>query len=181
MPSNIKSHTEATPQSRTLSQRTAQLGTINTGKPAEQELYEALKSILDEDDYEIISQPKDLLHIFGTYGLKPDIKIRNKHTGKIFYLETKYQGPRVNAEERATKLFTHRFVEFFSVVTGMPYHAYAIIFMGNLATDTRYTSKFPYFYDKNEYCCWKGLDDIYTLQDFIKNQVIKYNHIDCTD
>lgn len=38
--------------------------------------------------------------------------------------------------------------------TGMPYHAYRLIFTGALATDARYTDKFQYLYDADEYLCW---------------------------
>lgn len=134
--------------------------------------------MLPADDWEVTLQPDELLHVFGTYGLRPDAKIRNRHTDKVFYFETKFQGPRGNAEERAAKLFTRRFVEFFKVVTGMPYHAYAVVFMGNLATDKRYTNKFPYLYYSDEYCCWQGKSNIYTLQDFVWNRVIRKNRME---
>lgn len=118
-----------------LSNRTIQPGTTNTGTDSETSLYAELIKFLPEDHWEVCDHPQELTKIFGTYGIVPDASIRNKKTGRIMYFETKYQGPKGNAEERAGKLFTHHFVNYLKSITGMPYHAYRLIMTGSLATD----------------------------------------------
>lgn len=161
-----------------LSERTIQPGTDNTGIPSENDLCQCLRKILLQDEWVVTEQPDDLLHIFGRYGLRPDAKIENTRTHKVLYLEVKYQGPRGNAEERAGKLFTHHFVEWCKTVTRMPYHAYAIIFTGNLATDRRYVEKFKFFYDEDEYLCWDG--NANTLETFIRH-IIEQDAMDALE
>jgi hypothetical protein len=159
---------DANGMSSVLSSRAVQPGTINTGRPHELDVFIAMADALDIDCHcanthvlenaiwQVTYQPSELRHCFGKYGLMPDIRLLNKQTNRVMYFEVKFQGHHGNAEERAGKLFTHHFVDWFMGKTGMPYHAYRLIFTGALATDAKYTDKFQYLYDSDEYLCWDG-------------------------
>lgn len=150
-----------------LSARAKQPGHDRTFRTAETNFVEALESILDLNEWEVVDQPKDLRKIIGgRYGVQPEASIRYRPTGKIMYFEVKKQGDAGNADERAAKHHTVQFYKELHDVTGLPYHPFITIMCESLATNERYTLKHPFFYEEDHYFCWVGYD-LDLMADFI--------------
>lgn len=146
--------------SRRLALRERQPGHDQTYRRSERDFITALIELLDERTYEIVDHPTDLLKVFRSatggrdLGIRPEASIRNRETGRVMYFEVKKQGPRGNAEERACKHHTVRFSALMREVAGVPYHPFSTIFCESLATDPRYTTKFPFLFEELHYFPW---------------------------
>lgn len=150
-----------------LSARAKQPGNDRTFRRSETDFVSALRQVLNGDEWEIAEQPSDLSRILGGhYGVRPDAMIRYRSTGRPMYFEVKKQGPGGNAEERAYKNHTVRFYEVLHEFLGLDYHPYVTVMCQDLATLPRYTTKFPYFMEKDHYFCWVDYD-VDLLADFI--------------
>jgi hypothetical protein len=171
--------------SRQLSARARQPGHDRTFVESETNFVAALQKILDADRYVITSQPTDLLKIFRSeetareLGLRPEASVRNRSTGRVMYFEVKKQGEAGNAEERAYKHHTFQFYKTLGGFTGMPYHPYCTIFCESLATNPRYTTKFPYLIEPDHYFLWVDYE-LERLRAFIVG-VICANFLDVSD
>lgn len=153
--------------SKKLSARARQPGHDRTFRTSENNFVEALKNILDSTEWDIEDHPTDLRKIFGgRFGIVPEASITYKPNGRKMYFEVKKQGPRGNAEERAFKHHTVQFYKELKKVSGLDYHPYVTILCESLATDDRYTLKYPYFFEKNHYFCWVDYD-LDALADFL--------------
>lgn len=158
--------------SRRLSLRAKAPGSDRTFEASEKNFVAALRKILPPAKYRIVDHPKDLSHIFSAPGLgqplgiRPEASIENIATGRKMYFEVKKQNDSGNAEERAAKHHTVQFQRSLKEITGYSYHAYCTIFCDALATNYRYTSKFPYFYEEGHYLLWVDYDPK-ILEDFI--------------
>lgn len=148
-----------------LSARAKQPGDDRTFLEAETNFIDHARRALDADRYEVIPNPKDLRGIFARIGdgkhlgLSPEAAIINRATGRRFFVEVKKQGPAGNAEERACK---HHTVEFYKTLAAIypdyGFHPYVTVMCESLATDTRYTSKFVYLFEPDQYILWPGYD-----------------------
>ncbi len=150
--------------SKKLSEREKQPGHDRTFRKSEVAFIETATRCLDPEIYEVVANPKDLRECFarkddgGRLGLDPEASITNKFTGSKFFVEVKNQGPRGNAEERACKLHTVQFYKLMKEMYGYDYHPYITVCCGNLATDRRYTEKFKYLFEPDNYFLWVDLD-----------------------
>lgn len=142
-----------------LSARARQPGHDMTFRDSEANFVRALKDILDESEWLIEEKPRGLAKMLGgRYGILPEASITFKATERIMYFEVKKQGPTGNADERASKHHTVQFYKELQKVTGLDYHAYATVFCESLATLPQYTTKQPYFFEKDHYFRWKDYD-----------------------
>ena len=150
--------------SEKLSGRTKQPGHDQTFRVSEANFMEAARSCLDLSRYRVEEQPRDLARIFvdpngeSALGVQPEAVVESLTTNRRFYVEVKKQGPRGNAEERACKHHTVRFVRHLHDLYGYDYHPYVTVFCENLATDRRYTLKFRYLFEPDNYFLWVGYD-----------------------
>lgn len=159
--------------SRRLSQRAKQPGHDRTFVASETNFVQALRSIVPNDQYDIVEKPRDLRNLFGEFGVEPEALIRNVKTGKVMYFEVKKQGSAGNAEERAMKHHTVEFYRTLKARTGADYHAYCTIFCESLATLPRYTTKFRYLIEEGHYFLWKDYD-VQLLKEFIRDNVLPH-------
>jgi hypothetical protein len=143
-----------------LSQRSKQPGHDLTYRVSEANAVEAAKQCLSEADYIIEAKPTDLSDLFAdptggrTLGLRPELKIESRKTGRKLFIEVKKQGDHGNAEERAMKHHTLQFRKTLHARYGYPYHPYVTIFCEALAVNPRYTTKFPYMIEPDHYFLW---------------------------
>lgn len=157
-----------------LSARTRQPGHDRTFRESETTFIAALGELLDPAVWKVDDHPRDLARMIdGRYGVIPEASIRHRETGRVFYFEVKKQGPSGNAEERACKHHTIEFYRRLAAHTGMPYHCFATIMCGNLASDPRYTVKHPYFFEADNYFCWQGYD-LDSLADYLDMLIERY-------
>jgi len=142
--------------SKKLSAREKQPGHDRTFEVSEANFYEALCEILpDTKSFSVVDHPRDLLDIFGGhYGVRPEASIEYLPTGNKMYFEVKKQGDRGNAEERACKHHTVQFYKTLAARTGFSYHAYSTVMCESLATNPRYTTKSPYYFEADHYLEW---------------------------
>jgi hypothetical protein len=150
--------------SEKLSRRTKQPGHDQTFRASEANFMEVARRCLDPSRYRVEEQPRDLAHIFddqsgeSVLGVQPEAVVESLTTKRRFFVEVKKQGPRGNAEERACKHHTVRFVQHLHDLYGYDYHPYVTVFCENLATDRRYTLKFRYLFEPDNYFLWVGYD-----------------------
>jgi hypothetical protein len=150
--------------SQKLSARLRQPGHDRTFRESEENFIRAARECLDPEVYDVIPNPDDLIKIFRgvegarDLGVRPEAAIINKRTGRRFFVEVKKQGARGNAEERAAKHHTVQFYETLKSAFGYDFHPYVTIFCQDLATDARYTTKFPYLYEPDHYLLWVDYD-----------------------
>lgn len=149
--------------SERLSARIQQPGHDRTFLTSEKTFIETAKLCLPQDEYIVDAQPRDLKSIFSReeerdLGVKPEAKIESLRTGKKFFVEVKKQGPRGNAEERAFKHHTVQFYKTMHEVYGYDFHPYVTIFCESLAELPRYTRKFVYLCEPDQYFLWRGYD-----------------------
>lgn len=145
-----------------LRARTRQPGHDQSWRPSEAVTATAMKLLLGPR-YLVETKPKDLRDFYGHHdgralGLEPEAKITDLRTGRFMYVEVKRQGPSGNAEERAYRHHTSVFERELKQRTTMPYHAYVTVFCDDLASMTRYTSKYPYHIQTGWYLCWVSYD-----------------------
>lgn len=141
--------------SRRLRERLKQPGHDRTFVESEANFIEALKRILEPDEFRITEKPRDLTKIFGgRFGVVPEASITYLPTGRKMYFEVKKQGKAGNADERACKHHTVQFYKTLANHTGYDYHAYATIFCESLATLDRYTLKHRYIFEPDHYFLW---------------------------
>jgi hypothetical protein len=149
--------------SERLSARTRQPGHDRTFLTSEGNFITVASQCLDGTEYIVEPTPKDLKDIFSeegerALGVKPEAKIESQRTGKKFFVEIKKQGPSGNAEERAYKHHTVQFYKTMKAAYGYDYHPYVTVFCENLAEDPRYTRKYMYLCEPDQYFLWKGYD-----------------------
>lgn len=150
-----------------LSARARQPGHDRTFETSEANFVDALRTLLDESEWVVTPKPKSLRKIIaGRYGVEPEASITYKPTGRTMYFEVKKQGPAGNADERACKHHTVQFYKEMHNLTGYDYHPYVTIMCESLATDARYVTKHPFYFEKDHYFCWVGYD-LDLLADFI--------------
>ena len=138
-----------------LSARIKQPGHDRTFTTSETNFVAALRQILPERDWAVEDHPRDLAKMIdGRYGVVPEAGIRLLENDRVWYFEVKKQGPAGNADERACKHHTVEFYKRLAAWTGMPYHAFSTIMCENLATDDRYTTKHPYYFEADHYFNW---------------------------
>jgi hypothetical protein len=159
-----------------LAARAKQPGHDRTFVTSETNFSAAVRAILPADTYEVIDKPVGLANIFASteglrdLGITPEVSIKNLQTGRVMYFEVKKQGPGGNAEERAMKHHTVQFYKTLAEFTRMPYHAYCTVFCESLATDRRYTQKFPYLIERGHYFLWVDYDQE-LLRRFIVDEI----------
>lgn len=156
--------------SRKLSAREKQPGHDRTFEASEANFVDALRSLVDPAEFEVVSKPHDLLSILDGYGIQPEAVLRHRVTKRAMYFEVKKQGDRGNADERAAKHHTVAFYRLLSKVTKLPYHAYCTIFCESLATLDRYVRKVPFFFEEGQYLLWEDYDKK-ILKDFLDKHV----------
>lgn len=146
--------------SKQLSQRARQPGHDKTFKKSEENFIVAALECLDEDEFLVINQPSDLSSLFVTpgdsrnLGVRPEAKIESRLTGRKFFVEVKKQGPHGNAEERAMKHHTVQFYKELNKLYGYDYHPFVTVFCESLSTLPRYTVKFEYLIEPENYFLW---------------------------
>ena len=146
-----------------LSARSKQPGHDRTFLKSELNFIEAARACLPEDEYIVIPNPTDLKRVFSTemesaLGVNPEAKIESRKTGRKFFVEVKKQGPAGNAEERAAKHHTVQFYKTLNNIYGYDYHPYVTVMCESLATLPRYTRKFVFLYEPDQYFLWEGYD-----------------------
>jgi len=151
--------------SKKLSARTKQPGHDQTYRASEERFSAVLRRLLSSQRYIIVDKPRDLADLFPkvgspgeTYGIVPEVSVTSTATGKKMYFEVKKQGPRGNADERACKHHTVAFYRTLQGRFGYPYHPFVTIFCESLATDVRYVSKHPFYFERAQYLCWVDYD-----------------------
>lgn len=145
-----------------LSERLKQPGHDRTFLKSERDFVKAAKLIL-EPAFVVTPNPPDLKRIFHSdaresLGINPEASIMSPRTKRLFFVEVKKQGPAGNAEERAAKHHTVQFYNTLANTYGYKYHPYVTVFCDSLATMSRYTTKFPYLYEPNQYFLWVDYD-----------------------
>lgn len=165
----VKMEAQLGMDSASLSARAKQPGNDRSFRRSETSFVSALRQILAPDEWVVAEQPGDLRHVLGGhYGVLPDAMIRFRATGRPMYFEVKKQGRQGNAEERAYKHHTVRFYEVLHQALGLDYHPYVTVMCDALATEVRYTTKFPYLMEEDHYFCWVDYD-VDLLADFISH------------
>lgn len=150
-----------------LSARAKQPGHDRSFAAAESNFINALRKILDEEEWDIVDHPRDLSKIIaGRYGVVPEASITHRGTGRTMYFEVKKQGPAGNADERAAKHHTVQFYREIANLKGYNYHPFVTVMCESLATHERYTTKHPFYFEENHYFCWVDYD-LDLLADFI--------------
>lgn len=146
-----------------LKKRKRQPGHDTSYRKSESKFSRAAKASLDGHKYRIVDKPKDLLQLFTDgnprpLGLRPELSIENIKTGRKLFIEVKKQGPKGNADERAMKHHTKKFYDLMFRKYHYKYHPFVTVFCENLARDRRYTLKFGYLIEPDNYFLWKDYD-----------------------
>lgn len=162
--------------SEKLSNRQKQPGHDQTYKESEGNFIMMARRILDAATYDIEEQPRELRDLFTlalcddqVLGIRPEAVIINRETQRRIFFEVKKQGPRGNAEERACKHHTVAFYRTLHDRFGYDYHPFVTIFCEDLATNPRYTRKFPFYFEPNHYLLWEDYDPE-LLEAFLKER-----------
>jgi hypothetical protein len=158
--------------SKKLSAREKQPGDDRTFTKSEANFIDALRTILNPAEYEIIDKPSELRKMFsGEYGIVPEASIRNRKTKRVMYFEVKKQGDAGNADERACKHHTVQFQKTLRAHLNVDYHAFCTIMCESLATNPRYTKKHAFFFEASKHFLWidYGID---SLRSFLENEVL---------
>ena len=160
--------------SRKLSARARQPGHDQSFRASEQSFVATLRGIFPGGSHRVVDHPRDLASMLGgRYGVIPEASLEYVPTGRRMYFEVKKQGPRGNAEERACKHHTVQFYKSLRDHTGLDYHAFATIMCDSLATDPRYTTKHPFFFEPDHYFNWVDYE-IAPLAEYLRRISAKY-------
>lgn len=165
--------------SEKLSARAKQPGHDQTFLRAEQAFLAAASDCLDPARYRVTEKPRDLLDLFPAelpnqrnLGVQPEASIRSLETGRQFFVEVKKQGTQGNAEERAYKHHTVQFYETLRQRFNYHYHPFVTVFCDALSYHPRYTRKFVYLLESNQYFLW---------QDYDKNRLCEFLQKRCQE
>lgn len=152
--------------SKRLSRRIKQPGHDQSFMFSEQQFSACLRSFLDPKEFEVEDKPRDLSSLFPRvgggrpFGVVPEASIVGVGSRRKLFFEVKKQGPSGNADERACKHHTVQFYKILHDKYGYNYHPFFTVFCQDLAVGVRYTSKHPYFFEKNQYFCWVNYDPL---------------------
>ncbi len=112
--------------------------------------------------WDVVEKPTELRDLFPArddgerdLGIEPEAAIVSPRTGRRFFVEVKKQGDSGNAEERAAKHHTVAFQRLLHERYGYAYHPFVTVFCEALATNPRYTRKFPYYFEDGQYLLWR--------------------------
>lgn len=151
--------------SKRLSERAKQPGHDRTFLSSESQFIEAARDCLDPIRYRVEDHPRDLASIFPSasptergLGVVPEASVTSLTTGKKFFVEVKKQGSQGNAEERAMKHHTVQFYKTLHDKYGYPFHPFVTVFCDQLAVLPRYTRKFAYLLEPEQYFLWEDYD-----------------------
>jgi hypothetical protein len=134
-------------RSEILANRSSQPGDSLIWRRPEEEVFNVLQKVFA--DNEITNHPT-IKNLFGSKSLQPDFKITNKESGRHFYVEVKYQGPRGNAHERLYKHYCPGVAESYLSKCGSTFKIITIC-TGHLAVLPKYI---------DEIRCIVGLDNM---------------------
>lgn len=165
-----------TRQAERLSARLRQPGHDQSWRASEHAVEDLCRRLLPER-FEIVAQLRDLADFYRRgprpLGLRPELKITSRWTGRFVYVEVKRQGPRGNAEERVYKHHSVGFVDAVAARFGLDYHPFVAIFCDALATEEHYTAKFAVHLRPGSYLCWAG-EDPALLAAFLHHLVVDF-------
>jgi hypothetical protein len=141
-----------------------------------------LVQAVDPKRFRVVDKPRDLAGMFGdptkpqqrALGVVPEASLTYRSNGRGLYFEVKKQGPRGNAEERACKHHTVEFQKRLKAFLKIDYHPFITIMCENLATDSRYTIKHPFFFEPDHFFCWCAYDSTSDLCAFLDRVAHKY-------
>lgn len=160
--------------SKKLSARLKQPGHDRTFRASETNFIRALDTILPSDTWKVVDHPRELAKIIDDrYGIVPEASIEYLPTGRKIYFEVKKQGPAGNADERACKHHTVQFYVTMREHTGYEYHPFVTVMCESLASNHRYTTKHPAYFEPDHYFCWVDYD-LDSLAEFIEDLAAKW-------
>lgn len=172
--------------SHKLSKRTKQPGHDQTYRTSEGKFSAMLREALNPNLFEVTDKPADLRKMLPSitddgagksYGVVPEVSVTCKATKRKLYFEVKKQAEGGNADERACKHHTVQFQKQLRKFTGFQYHAFITIMCEALATMPKYVAKHPYFFEPDNYFCWKDYADTALLVTFLE-RVIRLTIVD---
>lgn len=160
-----------------LSERGIQPGTENTGIGSENDFEGVVRTWMETRigegyDLEYVPQARELLKIFGDYGVKPEgmLMLERRY---VWFFEVKYQKGGGNAQERVYRLFTPGFQNALAdlVKENWEYdehrHPYSAVFTGSLAVRDKYLQEFETCLAPDSYIVWDDLGNPYPVYDYL--------------
>lgn len=145
-----------------LKARSKAPGDDRTFAVSEANWLKALKVLVDDERYEVTSQPSDLKNLFGLnpdtgnpLGVVAETLIRDRTGPNRIYHEVKKQGAGGNAHERSYKHYTPGFTKLISDrFPELGYHPWATVWCERLGDMGRYTVQGRALIGQNNLVLW---------------------------
>jgi len=106
-------------------------------------------------------------------GCIPDLKIRSKLTGKVYFIECKRQNDSGNAHERCAKYATPSIIELIQKrIGGVSYHPVGYVFTGDMIKKRKYILELQatFGFARNHLLLWNGSSQ--TLLEWVQRTVV---------
>ena len=102
--------------------------------------------LLTDGNYEVTLKPRELSHIYGAWGIIPELGIRYTPTNRIAFVEAKRQGDQGNAHERLCKYFAPGLLPIASGIAGFS-NPFFFVLMNGLVSDPKKRTEIAAWFD----------------------------------
>ena len=133
--------------------------------------------LMDDSDYKVIPKPRDLAHIYGKWGIIPELGIRYMPTNKTAYIECKRQGDNGNAHERMCRNLVPGILPLVSKIAGF-YSPIFTVCMDGLAHNPKKRAEIIAWFDadgfRDRLLLWEDRKNYRTLIDWFNTNIRPY-------
>ena len=107
-------------------------------------------------------------------GCTPDVRIKHKASGRVYFIECKHQNDAGNAHERAAKYATPSIVRLIQEAAGVSYHPVGYVFSGAMVEKRKYILELQATFDfaVDHLFLWKKEGGEATLGAWLEKAVI---------
>lgn len=151
---------------------------VSAGSGREDIVHVILKQYLMKNhDYLVIPKPRVLSHIYGQWGIIPELGLEYLPTKRTAFIEDKRQGDNGNAHERLCKYFAPGIQKRCASIAGF-YFPFFFVCMDGLAHDDKKVTEITAWFDADGFrdrcLLWRDKKDYQVIIDWFDNNIKPY-------
>lgn len=164
---------------KTLSKRKNWQKYASVGGSGREDIVEVImrQYLMDNEKYIVTAKPRDLSHIYGEWGIIPEIGIKYIPTNKTAYIECKRQGDNGNAHERMCRNLAPGIIPLVSKIAGF-YNPIFTICMDGLSHNPKKRIEIITWFDadgfRDRLLLWEDKKDYRVIIDWFNSNIRIY-------
>lgn len=151
----------------------------NVGGPGREDIVHVIikQYLMNNKNYKVTFKPRDLAHIYGKWGIVPEIGIKYLPTNKSAYIECKRQGDNGNAHERMCRNLAPGIIPLVSKIGGFYNPMYSIC-MDGLAKNIKKRTEITQWFDcdgfRDRILLWEDKNDFNIIINWFNSNIRPY-------